>query len=320
MDYKDYYTILGVDRKADKKEIKKAYRKLARKYHPDVNSGDETSKEKFLEINEAHEVLSDPAKRRKYDQFGSQWQHHQQTGARSEDFNWDKRQSASDRNHTYRTFNPEDFEELFGGKATNSDFFESLFGRAAGQQANSSRGAQQFYQQPRSRQGSDLEHSVQLTLKEAFHGVKRMFEWEDGRKVDARIPRGVKTGSRVRLKGQGGPGSGDGQPGDLYLTINILPDERLQRDNNDLRTTVEVDLFTMLLGGKLSVSGIDRTVKLDIPPETRNGRIFRLKGLGMPKVKHPHQFGYLYITVEAVLPKNLTAGEKDLVEQWRNMH
>ena len=147
-----------------------------------------------------------------------------------------------------------------------------------------------------------------------------MLEWENGRKIEAKIPPGVKTGSRVRVTGQGSPGIGNGQPGDLYLTINILPDEHLQRDNNDLKTTVEVDLFTMLLGGKLSVSSIDRTVKLDIPPETRNGRIFRLKGLGMPKVKHPHQYGDLYVTVEAVLPKNLTAGEKDLVKQWRNMH
>ena len=155
MDYKDYYTILGVDRKAGKKEIKKAYRKLARKYHPDVNTGDETSKVKFLEINEAHEVLSDPEKRKQYDQFGSQWQQHQQTGGRPEDFNWDKRQSASGQSHTYRTFNPEDFEELFGGKASNSDFFESLFGRATGQQASSSRSGRQFHQQSRSRQGSD---------------------------------------------------------------------------------------------------------------------------------------------------------------------
>lgn len=320
MDYKDYYTILDVDRKAGDKEIKKAYRKLARKYHPDVTPEDATAKEKILEINEAHEVLSDPEKRKQYDQYGSQWQQHQRTGGRPEDFNWGKQQSATDRNHTYRTFNPKDFEELFGAKGSHSDFFESLFGRAAGKHASSGRGGQQSYQRSRSRHGSDLEHSVQLTLNEAFHGVKRGLEWEDGRKIDAKIPSGVKTGARVRLKGQGGRGIGDGQPGDLYLIINILPDERLQRDNNDLKTTVEVDLFTMLLGGKLSVSCIDRTVKLDIPPETRNGRIFRLKGLGMPKVKHPKQFGDLYVTVEAVLPQNLTAKEKSLVEQWRNIH
>jgi curved DNA-binding protein len=159
-----------------------------------------------------------------------------------------------------------------------------------------------------------------VTLDEAFHGTKRVFEWEDGRKIDAKIPRGVRTGSRVRLMGQGDPGIGGGKPGDLYLIIEVLPDKRFQRNNNDLKTTVPVDLFTMLLGGKLSVSGIDRTVKLDIPPETRNGRVFRLRRLGMPKIKHPDQRGDLYVTVEAVLPQHLTAGEKELVEQWKNMH
>ncbi|MFT5701518.1 MAG: curved DNA-binding protein [Desulforhopalus sp.] len=320
MDYKDYYNILGVDRKAGEKEIKKAYRKLARKYHPDVNSGDAATNKKFIEINEANEVLSDPEKRKQYDQLGSQWQQHQRTGGRPEDFNWDTSGSAADRTHTYRTFNPEDFAELFGAKGDHSDFFESIFGRASRQQPNSGRGGQQFYQQSSSQQGRDHEHSVQLTLEEAFHGVKRALEWEDGRKIDAQIPPGVKTGSRVRLKGQGGSGGGAGQSGDLYLVINILPHERFQHDNNDLKTRVKADLFTMLLGGKLSVSSLSRTVQLDIPPETRNGRIFRLKGMGMPNVKHPHQFGDLYVTVEAVLPKNLTAGEKDLIEQWRNLH
>lgn len=318
MDYKDYYSILGVDRKASEKEIKKAYRKLARKYHPDVNTDNDKSNKKFHEINEAHEVLSDPEKRSKYDQFGAQWQQHERAGGRPEDFNWSNQQSATGGTHTYHTFDPKDFEELFGAQGGNSDFFEGLFGRGAGQQSRS--GGQQFYQRSQAREGRDLEHSVQLTLYEAFHGTKRVLEWEDGRKIDARIPPGVKTGSRVRLKGQGSPGLGGGQPGDLFLTISVLPDARLQRDNNDLRTTVEVDLFTMLLGGKVSVSGIDRTVKLDIPPGTSNGRIFRLKGLGMPNLKQPQHFGDLYVTVEALLPKNLSAEEKALVEQWRKIH
>ena len=146
-----------------------------------------------------------------------------------------------------------------------------------------------------------------------------MLEWEDGRKIKAKIPRGVKTGSRVRLKGQGAPGIGGGEPGDLYLAIEVLPDRRFQRDNNDLKTTVPVELFTMLLGGKVSVAAIDRMVKLDIPPETNNGRVFRLRRLGMPKMKQPDQRGDLYVTVEAILPQNLSAGEKDLIEQWKNM-
>lgn len=319
MEYKDYYKLLGVKSTAGEKEIKKAYRKLARKYHPDVNSGDSKANEKFLEINEANEVLSDPEKRKEYDQFGSDWRNHQRTGGRPDDFNYQRQQSAAQDPHAYRTFDPADFEELFGGKGGNSDFFEGLFGRGAGQGAGD-RGGQQYYQHSQSRQGQDLEHSVQLTLNEAFHGTKRVFEWEDGRKIDAKIPPGVKSGSRVRLKGQGGKGVGKGHPGDLYLSIIISPDKRLVRDGDDLKTTVKVDLFTMLLGGKLSVPGIDRTVKLDIPSGTSNGRIFRLKGLGMPNLKQAKQRGDLYVTVEADLPQKLSDQEKDLVEQWRNIH
>jgi curved DNA-binding protein len=159
-----------------------------------------------------------------------------------------------------------------------------------------------------------------VSLNEAFHGTKRSLQWEDGRKIDVKIPRGVKTGSRVRVKGQGGSGTGGGGSGDLYLTIEVLPDKRFLRDNDDLKTTVQADLFTMLLGGKLSVSGIDRKVNLPIPPETRNGRVFKLRGLGMPKIKHPDQRGDLYITVETVLPQKLTAKEKELLKQWKSIH
>jgi curved DNA-binding protein len=319
MEYKDYYTILGLDRKASEKEIKRAYRKLARKYHPDVNPEDKASKKKFLEINEAHEVLSDLEKRKQYDRLGSQWQHHQRSGGSPEDFNWGQRQSTSDRNQGYRAVNPEDFEELFGAGGGNSDFFENLFGRASGRQTGGGMGGQQFYHEPQARQGSDLEHPMQLTLKEAFYGTKRVLEWEDGRKIDAKIPPGVTTGSRVRLKGQGSPGSAGGEQGDLYLTIDVLPDDNVQLQNNDLKITVPVDIFTMLLGGKISVSGIDRTVKLDIPEGTANGRVFRLKGLGMPKIKDPKKRGDLYVTIEVDLPQNLTAKEKDLVKKWKNI-
>jgi curved DNA-binding protein len=319
MEYKDYYSILGLDRKANQKEIKKAFRKLARKYHPDVNGGDKTASEKFREINEAHEVLSDPEKRRKYDQFGSNWQHHQGTGGKPEDFNWGKWRSDPSQSHSYRTVTPEEYEELFGAEGGYSDFFENLFGRAARQQAGGGAGDQQFYYEVPPQRGRDIEYDLQVTLAEAFHGTKRVLEWEGGRKIDAMIPRGVKTGSRVRLKGQGGSGIGGGSAGDLYLIIEVLPDSRFEKDNDDLKVSVSVDLFIMLLGGKASVTGIDRTVKLDIPPETRNGRLFRLRGLGMPKMKNPDQRGDLYVTVEAVLPQHLSAGEKALVEQWKNM-
>ena len=319
MEYKDYYSILGVDRKAGTEEIKKAFRKLARKYHPDVNQGDQAATEKFKEINEAYEVLSDPEKRKKYDELGAQWQHYQRGGGRPEDFNWGQWKSEPTQGYTYRTVSPEEFEELFGAKGGYSDFFENLFGHAARSQAGQSAGEQRFYYEAQPHQGQDLEHKMQVTLHEAFHGTRRVLEWEDGRKIEAKIPRGVKTGSRVRLKGQGAPGIGGANPGELYLIIEVLPDKRFQREGDDLKTSSPIDLFTMLLGGKVTVAGIDRAVKLDIPPETRNGRVFRLRGLGMPKIKEPDQRGDLFVTVEAVLPRHLTDEEKELVEKWKKM-
>jgi curved DNA-binding protein len=322
MEYKDYYSILGVERKADAKEIKKAYRKLARKYHPDVNPANSDAEAKFHDINEANEVLSDPAKRQQYDQLGSQWQQFQQSGGKPEDFNWGERTAADNQNYSYRTVNPEEFEELFGAGAGGgfSDFFTNLFGGGDRQQNPEDRGRQQFYQQARPRHGGDLDHSIQVSLSEAYHGGKRSLQWEDGRKIDVKIPRGVNTGSRVRVKGKGGAGTGGGVAGDLYLIVEVLPDKRFLRDHDDLKTTVSADLFTMLLGGKLAVPGIDRTVNLPIPPETRNGRVFRLRGLGMPKIKHLDQRGDLYVTVETVLPQKLTTKEKELLEQWRSIH
>jgi curved DNA-binding protein len=319
MEYKDYYSILGVDRKASREEIKKAFRKLARKYHPDVNHGDKASAEKFQEINEAHEVLSDPEKREKYDRLGSQWRQYQGSGGQPQDFNWREWQSDPNQGYSYQTVSPEEFEEMFGAEGGYSAFFQNLFGSAARRQAGPSEGGPHFYYEAQPHRGRDIDHALQVTLDEAFYGTRRVLEWEDGRKIDAKIPPGVGTGSRVRLKRQGTPGVGGGKPGDLYLTIEVLPDNRFQRDNGDLAATVPVDLFTLMLGGKVPVSGIDRTVKLDIPPETRNGRVFRLRGLGMPKMKHPDQRGDLFVTVEAILPQHLTPEEKELVKQWKNM-
>ncbi|MDH3961446.1 MAG: DnaJ domain-containing protein, partial [Desulfuromonadales bacterium] len=191
MEFKDYYKILGVSRKDGTKEIKKAYRKLARKYHPDINPGDSAAAQKFQDINEAHEVLSDPEKRQQYDRFGSQWQQYQRSGGKPEDFNWGERPFAQSRSYTYKTVNPEDFEELFGTRGGFSDFFNNLFGGANQQRTKSGVGEQRFYRETQSRQGGDQEHSLQVTLDEAFHGSKRVLEWSGGRKVDVKIPRGV---------------------------------------------------------------------------------------------------------------------------------
>lgn len=323
MEYKDYYKILGVSKNATTDEIKKAFRKLARKYHPDVNPGDKTAEERFKEINEAYEVLSDPEKRKKYDQFGAQWQQFTRSGGRPEDFDWTRWQ-ARPGGYTYtRTVSPEEFEQIFGGGGF-SDFFEMLFGsfgrRPSGGFAadfGSPFGERGF--QPRPRRGRDTEHTVQVTLEEVFRGTTRTLRWEDGRTIEAKIPRGVRTGSRIRLSGQGEPGRGGGAAGDLYLKIEVLPHPTFQREGDDLKVTVPVDLYTALLGGEVEVPTLERPVKLTIPPETANGRVFRLRGLGMPNLRNPDRRGDLYATVDVKLPQNLSEEEKRLFRQLRRI-
>lgn len=317
MEYKDYYQILGVSKTASQKDIKKAYRKLARQYHPDVNPGDKAAEETFKEINEAHEVLSDAEKRKKYDQFGAQWQQYEQTGGRAEDFNWGQwtAQPGGARSYT-RTVSQEEFEQIFGQQAGGfSDFFETLFGGRG--ERTSSFDARDY--QPRPRRGRDSEHTMQITLEEAFHGTTRALQWEDGREIEAKIPRGVHTGSRIRLSRQGEPGAGGGQAGDLYLKIYVTPHATFHREGDDLKVTVLVSLFTFLLGGKAPVSTLDKIVKLTIPQGTPNGKVFRLRGLGMPKLRNPDERGDLYATIEAQLPQNLSEAEITLAEQWRNL-
>lgn len=311
MEYKDYYKILGVSKNATKEEISQAFRKLARKYHPDVNPGDKNAEEKFKEINEAHEVLSDPEKRKKYDQFGNQWQQYTRGGGRPEDFDWSQ-WGSQPRTHVY-TVTPEELEQMFGGFGNStfgggfggfSDFFETLFGGF--------RTPSQSSTQTRTR-ARDTEHNIQITLEEAFNGTTRLLQWEGGRKIEAKIPPGVRSGSKVRLAKQGDGGA------DLYLKVEVLPHPVFERDGDDLKVTIDVDLYTALLGGEVMVATIDKRVKLTIPPETQNGKIFRLSGLGMPKLRSPHQRGDLYAMVEVQLPTNLTTEEKKLFEKLRSL-
>ena len=317
MEYKDYYEVLGVDRSASQDAIKKAYRTLARKHHPDTNQGDPASEAKFREINEAYEVLSDPEKREKYDRFGAQWQQYEGAGGRPEDFDWGPWQPQGEGRYTHRTLTPEELEELFGTRGGHSEFFESLFGGFGRRGAGRGHGDPDFHfrHQPTPAQ----EHTVQLTLQEAFHGTDRILQWEDGRKVSAKIPPGVRSGSLVRLKGQGPAGVAGGPPGDLYLKIQVVPDPRFQRDGDDLRVRRAVDVFTLLLGGSLQVESVDRTVKLDIPQATPNGRVFRLRGLGMPHLQEPGRRGDLLVTVEASLPTSLSERERQLIQEWQSV-
>ena len=325
MEYKDYYKSLGIDRNASQDEIKKAFRKLARKYHPDVNK-DHNAEEKFKEINEANAVLSDPDKRQKYDQFGSHWQQYERAGGQPEDFNWNPWQQPGGGGGFSQQVSQEDLERILGGlggiggmggqTGGFSDFFETLFGGLGGRGA----GGTNFGGQPvRQQRGQDAEHTVEITLEEAYKGSQRLLEWEDGRKIEAKIPPGVKTGSKVRLRGQGGSGARGGQAGDLFLKVKVVTHPLFERDGDDLKTNIPVSLYDALLGGEVEITGIERRVKLKIPPETDNGKVFRLKGLGMPNLRKPSEFGDLLVKVEVKLPKKLTKEEKQGFHELRRL-
>lgn len=312
MEYKDYYKTLNVSKTASQAEIKKAFRKLAREYHPDVNKAPD-AEAKFKEINEANEVLSDPDKRQKYDQFGSQWQQYSQQGGQPGGFNWAAWQNQNGgQQGQYRTATPEDFSQAFGGSGF-SDFFETLFGGMGGGFGQAGR------PQTMAQAGRDIEHEIEVTLDEAFHGTSRNLQWESGRSIQAKIPKGVRTGSKVRLSGQGESGYGNAPAGDLFLNIIVSPHPRFERDGDDLRTNLPVDLYTLLLGGEINVPTIERTVKMNIPAGTQSGKSIRLRGLGMPKLRKPDERGDLYVTVTAKLPENLTDEETALFEQLRDL-
>ena len=300
MDYKDYYGILGVAPDAEKKVIQQTFRKLARKYHPDLNPGNKESEEKFKTINEAYQVLSDVEKRKKYDELRTQYQQWQQSGGGQQDYDWQNWSSAQAGQGAQRqSANAEDLEDLFGSDSPYSDFFNNIFGgqtRTRGKSRSTARAP---------RRGRDVEYAVDLTLAEAFQGAQRLLEI-DGHRIQASIPPGVHTGSRVRLSGQGEPGQGSAPAGDLYLVINILPDDTFERAGNDLHVDVPVDIFTAIAGGEAHVPTLERPVVLKIPPRTNAGQSFRLRGKGMPHLGDPKTRGDLFALVKLVLPDALT--------------
>lgn len=329
MDYKDYYKVLGVERGADEKEIKRAFRKLAQQYHPDKNPGDKQAEARFKEINEAYTVLSDADKRSKYDRFGAQWEQYSRGGGRPEDFDWggwSGGMGSGMGGGQSRTVTPEEFEQMFGGMGGAggfSSFFDALFGGGMGgrtsTQYRQARGGPRYGfnfdprpGQPGGATTAQPEVPVEVTLDEAYRGTTRMLQTEDGTRMEVNIPRGVKTGSRVRMRGGAG-GS------DVYLRVTVAPDARFTREDNDLRTTVKVDLYSALLGGEVQVPTLDRPVALKVPAGTPNGKVFRLRGLGMPDVKNPDQRGDLFAVVEVELPTNLSADEVKLLEQLRGL-
>ena len=310
MDYKDYYKTLGVSKTATEGEIKTAYRKLARRYHPDVNK-DSGAEDKFKEVNEAYQVLSDPEKRKKYDQFGSEWQRYQSTGGQPGGFDWGRWQQAPQGGQPgYHTVSQEEFSDMFGGLGGFSDFFNTLFGQGGFSAGPSySRGRPVSRSQQRAQ---PMEHEVEITLEEAYTGTKRTLQFEGGRKIEASIPQGVRTGSKVRLSGQAGGA-------DLFLKIKVLPHRSFTRKGDDLIVTVPVDIYTAILGGEVSVDTLGKPVRLTIPEGTDSGKTMRLKGLGMPKLKNPSEHGDLYAHIELHLPGHLTPAEKEKFREIRNM-
>jgi curved DNA-binding protein len=283
---KDYYQVLGVSRGASDQEIKQAYRKLARQYHPDINPGDKQAEARFKEINEAYEVLSDKEKREKFDRFGSDWRRYEQGGPGAD----------------------------FGGGADFSDIFETLFGSRGGRSAGGFNVRMD---------GQDVEQPVEISLEEAFAGTQRTLQFSNPngspRTITVKIPAGADTGTRVRVPGEGGPGLNGGTKGDLYLVVRLQPSQRYERKGDDLYLKVETSLYTLMLGGQAAVPTLSgKTINLTIPEQTQNGRTFRLSGQGMPALRSDRR-GDLYVTVTAQLPSSLSSRERELFEELRKL-
>lgn len=315
MEYKDYYNILGVSRDASQDEIKKKYRKLAAKYHPDKNPDNPKAEDKFKEIGEAYEVLKDPEKRKLYDKVGSDWKRYQDAGASADDFNW---QQYANRGGGQRI----NMEDIFGGARGGaggspfSSFFETIFGGGdpfAGQQSQARQ-----YQSRTGRtirqKGRDTKAEVDVDLKDVLTGVEKQFRI-NGERVKLKIPAGIEDGKRLKLKGKGQLSQTGGSKGDLYLKVNVIEPEGFERKGNDIYQKVPLNLYTAILGGELTAQTLNGKIKLNVPPETQNGRIFRLQGRGLPQFKKNGKRGDYFLKTEIEIPENLTSKEKELFKK-----
>lgn len=314
MEYKDYYKILGVDKKATEAEIKAAYRKLAKQYHPDMNPGDKKAEEKFKEINEANEVLGDPAKRQKYDTLGANYARYQQYGGGPTDWESFWRTQNTGQGGTRTTFEG-DLSDLFGG-GQFSDFFSQIFGGMGGASQTSTRRRTRVTEMP----GQDEEHTIDISLEEALNGGQRRLAMGN-RHLDVTIPPGSREGTKIRLAGKGSPGMG-GQPGDLFLKVKLKehPRFKLRHNDADLQSDLPVDLYTAVLGGEAPVPTLDgTTVSLTIPPGSSSGQLMRLRGKGLPRKVKGEERGDLYVRLMVQVPKNLTEEEKGLFQRLSGM-
>ena len=326
MEFKDYYSVLGVAKTATDKEIKQAFRKLARKHHPDVNPGDKSAEARFKELNEAYEVLGDPAKRKKYDELGANWRMYEQAGAQGQPGQgfggspfggW----STGGQSGRVRTMTEDEMREMFGDANPFSDFFQTFFGGSFDPEAAAGRAARGG--RSRAREGRDVEQEIELPLEDAFAGTTRRLGMSlngQHRTVDVRIPAGVTDGSRVRVAGEGEHGSGGAKAGDLYLRVRLTPHPTFERKGRDLHTRVPVPLTTAVLGGEADVPTVTgKPLRLKVPATTQNGQVFRLKGHGMPTAGKPEQTGDLYATVDVQLPKSLTPEQRKHFEALAKM-
>ena len=338
MEFKDYYATLGLSKTATDKEIKQAYRKLARKHHPDVNPGDKSAESRFKEINEAYEVLGDSEKRKKYDELGANWRMYEQAqqqgggapfggfggygggapgGFGGEGGAWTINMGGAPGG--YRTMTEDEMRDMFGTENPFSDFFNAFFGgggAAAGEPRTRSTRA------PRAQPGRDVEHEIELTLEEAFHGATRRISIKQAghaRTVDVRIPAGVKDGSRVRVHGEGEAGANGGTSGDLFLRIRVKPHAIFERKGDDLYTKVALPLTTAVLGGEAKVPTISGSVRLKVPETTQPGQVFRLKGHGMPLTGKTDTRGDLYATADVQLPRTLNKEQRAHFEELRKL-
>lgn len=296
MPFVDYYQILGIDKSASDKDIKNAYRKLARKFHPDLNPNDKESEKKFQELNEANEVLSDPDKRKKYDQYGKDWQH-------SEEFEKARQARAASGRQGGARYSGGD------GGGDFSDFFESMFGSSSG--FGGSRQAKY--------RGQDYQAQVHMTLREAYETHKQTLT-VNGSNIRITVPAGIENGQNIKITGHGGKGTNGGPNGDLFITFTVENDPKFRRSGNDLHIKEELDLYTAILGGELVVETLSGKVKLNVKPETQNGNVVRLKGKGYPVYKKEGQFGDLYVTFDIKIPTNLTERQKELFSELSNLN
>lgn len=296
--YIDYYKTLGLSKDASQEDIRKAYRKLARQHHPDVNPGNDAAIRKFKEINEANEVLGDPDKRKKYDQYGKDWEHAEQ---------FEKMRSQSGAGYGFAA------DDLDAGNF--SDFFQSIFGGGRFQGFNGMGGGRQ----PRAHKGQDITADLMLSLEDAYQDHKRTLNL-NGKQIRITVPAGAEDGQTIRLRGHGQPGTHGGPAGDLLLTFRFETDPRFKRQGNDLYTQTHVDLFTALLGGEVEIQTLTGTLKLKIKHGTQNGSKLRLKGKGYPVYKQEGQYGDLYAEITVDLPSRLSDKEQELVREWAKLH